>query len=115
MPRVKRGVMHVKRRKNLLKTTKGYIAGRKNKIRLARVAMIKAGVFAFRDRKNKKRTNRALWNLRINAALREKHGLSYSKFIHLLKQKNVTLNRKVLSELAAQHESTFDALVNAVK
>ena len=71
MPRVKRGTQHVKRRKNLLKRVKGFKWGRKSKIRLARPAMLKAGVYAFRDRRAKKRVFRALWTVKLNAALRE--------------------------------------------
>lgn len=114
MPRVKRGTQHTKRRSNLLKKVKGFSWGRKNRIRLARPAMLKAGVYAFRDRRAKKRTFRNLWNLKINAAVRG-FDLSYSKFINLLKIANVTIDRKVLAQLAEKHPNTFAKVVDAVK
>ena len=114
MPRVKRGKTHVAKRKRLFAQAKGFRWGRKNTIKLAKTAVIKAGVHAYRGRKEKKRTNRALWQIRINAAVRP-HGLSYSKFINLLKKKNIGLDRKVLSELAAKHPSIFDKIVEEVK
>lgn len=114
MPRVKRGTTHVARRKHLFKQAKGFRWGRKNTIKLATTAVLKAGVHAYRGRKEKKRTNRALWQVRINAAVRP-HGLSYSKFIGQLKKKNIDLDRKVLSELAAKHPAVFDKIVEAVK
>ena len=114
MPRVKRGKTHVAKRKRLFKQAKGFRWGRKNVIRLAKTAVIKAGVHAYRGRKGKKRTNRALWQIRINAAVRP-HGLSYSRFINLLKVKKIELDRKVLSELAAKHPKVFDAIVKEVK
>lgn len=114
MPRVKRGVQHVKRRSNLLKRVKGYRWGRKNKIRLARPAMLKAGAYAFRDRRAKKRTFRNLWTIKLNAAVRE-HGLSYSRFIDLLKKANIALDRKVLSQLAEKHPAVFAKVVSATK
>lgn len=114
MPRVKRGTQHVKRRKSLLKRVKGYKWGRKSKIRLARPAMLKAGVYAFRDRRAKKREFRNLWNLKINAAVREL-GLSYSRFIDLLKKANVVLDRKVLADLAENHPTIFSKVVSTVK
>src|SRR3989339_115146 len=97
--RVKRGTAHVKRRKNLLKQTKGFRWGRKSKIKLAKTAALKAGVHAYRGRKEKKREYRRLWNIKINAAARE-HGLSYSKFIFALKKANINLDRKSLANLA---------------
>jgi large subunit ribosomal protein L20 len=114
MPRVKRGTQHVKRRKSLLKRVKGFKWGRKSKIRLARPAMLKAGVYAFRDRRAKKRSFRNLWNLKINAAVREL-GLSYSRFIDLLKKSNVALDRKVLADLAENHPAIFSKVVSSVK
>ena len=114
MPRVKRGKTHVAKRKRLFAQAKGFRWGRKNTIKLAKTAVIKAGVHAYRGRKEKKRTNPALWQIRINAAVRP-HGLSYSKFINLLKKKNIGLDRKVLSELAAKHPSIFDKIVEEVK
>ena len=114
MPRVKRGTQHTKRRKNLLSKVKGYKWGRKSKIRLARPAMLKAGVYAYRDRRNKKRTFRQLWNLKINAAARE-NGTTYSKFINDLKNGNVELDRKVLAQLAETHPEIFAKVVETVK
>src|SRR3989344_1897129 len=81
MARVKRGTHHVKRRRNILKKTKGYRWGRKSKLKLAKTAALKAGVYAYRDRRNLKRERRSLWLIRMNAALRAK-GLKYSTFIH---------------------------------
>jgi large subunit ribosomal protein L20 len=97
-----------------LKRVKGYKWGRKSKIRLARPAMLKAGVYAFRDRRAKKRTFRGLWNLKINAAVRE-FGLSYSRFIDMLKKANVGLDRKVLADLAENHPAIFSKVVSSVK
>ena len=114
MPRVKRGTTHVKRRKNILARTKGMMWGRKSKIRLARPAMLKAGVYAYRDRRNKKRDFRRLWAVRINAAVRPL-GLTYSRFINKLKIANVTLDRKVLSTLAKDHPQVFEKVVDQVK
>lgn len=114
MPRVKRGTQHVKRRKNLLKRVKGYKWGRKSKIRLARPAMLKAGAYAFRDRRAKKRAFRNLWTIKINAAVRN-YGLSYSRFIDLLKKANVNLDRKILALLAEKQPTIFNKIVETVK
>lgn len=112
--RVKRGTTHVKRRKNLLKITKGFRWGRKNLVKRAKEAAVKAGQHAYRDRKRKKRDFRRLWQIKINAAVRE-HGLSYSKFIDALKKANIELDRKILSELAAEYPKAFAKIVEAVK
>lgn len=114
MPRVKRGTQHTKRRKNLLARVKGYKWGRKSKIRLARPAMLKAGVYAFRDRRAKKRTFRNLWVLKINAAVREL-GLSYSRFIAMLKTANIGIDRKILAVLAEKHPAIFNKIVDSAK
>lgn len=114
MPRVKRGTTHVKRRKKLLKRTKGYKWGRKNKIKEAKTAVLKAGAHAYRDRRSKKRTARRLWQIRINAAVREE-GLSYSKFIDLLKKSKVEVDRKILSDIAQNNPEVFKAIVAEVK
>ena len=106
MPRVKRGTQHTRRRKNLLSKVKGYKWGRKSKIRLARPAMLKAGVYAYRDRRNKKRNFRRLWNIQINAGARE-NGTTYAKLIHALKQANIELDRKILATLAKDHPAVF--------
>ena len=114
MARVKRGTQHTKSRKNILEKTKGMMWGRKSKIRLARPAMLKAGVYAYRDRRNKKRDFRRLWQVRINAAVRPL-GLSYSRFINKLKIANVALDRKILSTLAKDHPEVFEKVVEKVK
>ena len=114
MPRVKRGTHHVKHRRNLLKKVKGYKWGRKSKIKLARTAVLKAGVHAYRDRRNKKRSFRRLWQIRINAAVRPQ-GLSYSRFIDGLKKAKIGLDRKILSTLAVEHPEVFNQIVARVK
>ncbi len=114
MTRVKGGLLHSKRRRGILKHTRGFRWGRKSKIKLAKTAKMKAGQYAFEDRRQKKRTNRGLWNIRINAAVRE-FGLSYSKLIDALKKNNITLDRKILAELAENHGAVFAKVVEAVK
>ncbi len=114
MPRVKRGMMHVKHRRGILQKAKGFEAGRKNLIKLAKVAITKAGVYAYKDRKIKKRTNRANWQVRINAALRLQ-GMTYSKFMGALKTKNIVLNRKSLSHIAAEYPEVFSKITETVK
>lgn len=110
MPRVKRGTHRIKRRKNILARTKGMMWGRKSKITLAKTAMTKSGANAYRDRKLKKRNNRALQQIRINAASREV-GTTFSKLIGDLKKRNVALDRKVLSEIANKHPAVFAKIV----
>ena len=114
MARVKRGVTKNKRRKNILAQTKGYRFNRANKERNAKEAIAHAGAHAFRDRRNKKRSYRNLWAIRINAAARTE-GLTYSKFIDALKKANVGLDRKSLAALAKDHPATFERLVKSVK
>lgn len=114
MPRVKRGTQHVKRRKTLLEKTKGMKWGRKSKIRLARPAALKAGVYAYRDRRNKKRVMRRLWQVRLNAALRPL-GTSYSRFVDGLKKANIALDRKILSTLAKDHPEVFKNVVEKTR
>lgn len=114
MSRVKRGMMHSKRRRNILKKAKGYQAGRKKLIKLAKVAVTKAGVYAFKDRKIKKRVNRTNWQIRINAALTPIN-MSYSKFMGGLKSKGINLNRKMLAEIAAEYPPVFKKIVESVK
>jgi len=109
MSRVKRGKSHLKHRKNILKQTKGYKWGRKSKITLAKTAIMKAGANSYRDRRNKKRTFRALWQIKINAAARL-NGTTYSKLIDKLAKSGVKLDRKVLSEIAAKYPEVFTAL-----
>lgn len=110
MPRVKRGKSHLKRRKNLLAKTKGFMWGRKSKIKQATIAAVKAGQNAYKGRKLKKRTMRGLWQVRIGASAKEV-GLSYSKLINILKQAEIALDRKVLSQMAKDYPETFKAIV----
>lgn len=98
--------MHTKHRKNILKRAKGMMWGRKSKIRVAKTAITKAGKYAYVGRKLKKRTNRSLMQIRINAAARE-IGTTYSKFISELKKKGIALDRKVLSEIAQKYPEVF--------
>jgi len=112
--RVKRGKTHLKRRKRLLKQTRGYKWGRKKKIKLAKTAVLKAGVHAYRDRRRKKREFRRLWNIKINAGVRE-HGLSYSQFINKLNKSKIELDRKVLANLAEHEPKAFAEIVKTVK
>lgn len=113
MPRVKRAKIHLKKRRNLLKRAKGYKWGRKNLIRLASTAVIKAGVHAYVDRRKKKRDNRALWQIKISAFAKE-HGLSYSKLIHLLKINQIKLDRKILADLAVNNKAVFVKILEQV-
>lgn len=106
MTRVKRGTAANKRRKSVLKAAKGFRWRRKSHFRAAKEALLKAGKYARRDRRAKKRTNRALWIVRLNNALRL-HGLTYSKFIALEKSKGIELDRKVLSQLAMENPNVF--------
>jgi len=114
MPRVKRGTTHVKKRKKVLKAAKGYKWGRKNLIKLAKTAVTKAGAHAYRDRRNKKREARALWNIKINAGLFESE-LNYSKFINALKKENIKLDRKILADLAEHNKHIFNKIAEKVK
>lgn len=114
MPRVKRGKIALKRREKILKYTKGFKWGRKSKERAAKEALLHAWSHAYRDRRVKKRTARALWQIQLNAAVRE-HGLNYSKFIYGLKKANIELDRKVLSELAREHPEIFKEIINKIK
>jgi len=114
MPRVKRGTQHTKRRRNLLSKVKGFKWGRKSKIRLAKPASLKAGAYAYRDRRNKKRTFRRLWNLKINAAARQ-NNTTYSRLINDLKKANIALDRKVLSQIAEKHPEVFSKIVETAQ
>lgn len=113
MPRVKRGTSHVKKRRNLLSKTKGYRNGRKNLIKQAKEAVVKAGVHAYVDRRKKKRTNRGLWQIKIGAFVREQ-GLSYSKFINFLKVAKVELDRKILADLAVNNKKILKTIIKEV-
>jgi large subunit ribosomal protein L20 len=114
MPRVKRGIMHSKKRKKLLKQVKGYKWGRKKLIKLAKTAQTKAGAHAFRDRRKKKRDTRSLWQIKINAFTRE-NDVSYSKFIDALKKNNVELDRKILADLAVNNKEVLSKIMEEVK
>lgn len=114
MPRVKRGTIAQKRRRNLLSEAKGYRFGRSKKEREAKVAVTKAGAYARAHRRTKKNDFRRLWNIQINAAVRP-YGLSYSQFINLLKKNEVDLDRKILATLAQSEPETFKRIVEAVK
>lgn len=114
MTRVKRGLISLKRRRNVLKQVKGYRFGRSTKERQAREAIAHAGSHAFAHRRDKKNDRRRLWQVRLNAALRPL-GITYSKFIGLLTNKNVTLDRKILSDIAHNNPQTFERILNQVK
>ena len=114
MTRVKRGTIAHKKRERLLKHTKGFKWGRKSKERMAREALLHAWSYQFRDRKRKKREFRRLWNVKINAGARQ-HGMSYSRFIAGLKRKNITLDRRMLADLAEHESKVFEKIVAAVK
>ena len=112
MSRVKRGVTSHARHRKVLKQAKGYYGRRKNTIRTGRQAVEKAGQYAYRDRKVKKRTFRALWIQRINAAARE-NGITYGRLIDGLKKAGIELDRKVLADIAVKEPTTFKGLVEA--
>jgi large subunit ribosomal protein L20 len=114
MARVKRGTTQRRRHNKILKAAKGYRGSRSTLYRQAKNAVAKAGLHAYAHRKQKKRTFRQLWIVRLNAACRS-HGLSYSRFVHALQTKLVALDRKVLSEIAIQSPATFEAIVKAVQ
>jgi large subunit ribosomal protein L20 len=114
MPRVKRGVTARARHKKILALAKGFRGRRKNVFRIAKQAVMKAGQYAYRDRRTKKRVFRQLWIARINAASRGL-GLTYSKFIAGLKKAQIDLDRKVLSDMAIHDPAAFAAIVDKVK
>ncbi|KDE40734.1 MAG: 50S ribosomal protein L20 [Nitrincola lacisaponensis] len=114
MPRVKRGVVARRRHKKILKLAKGYYGARSRVFRVAKQAVIKAGQYAYRDRRQRKRQFRALWIARINAAARI-NGLSYSRFIAGLKKANIEIDRKVLADLAVNQQNAFAAVVEKAK
>ena len=114
MARVKRGVVARARHKKVLKQAKGYYGARSRVYRVAVQAVTKAGQYAYRDRRNKKRTFRRLWIARINAASRQ-NGMSYSRFINGLKKASVEIDRKILADIAVHDKNAFVALVNAAK
>lgn len=114
MPRVKRGVTARARHKKVIGAAKGFRGRRGNVFRIAKQAVMRAGQYAYRDRRNKKRVFRSLWIARLNAAVRE-HGMTYSVFIHGLGKANIEMDRKVLSDMAIADKPAFAALVGQVK
>ncbi|HMO45926.1 MAG TPA: 50S ribosomal protein L20 [Rubrivivax sp.] len=114
MPRVKRGVTAHARHKKILALAKGYRGRRKNVFRIAKQAVMKAGQYAYRDRRTRKRVFRQLWIARINAASREL-GVSYSKFMAGLKKAQIDIDRKVLADLAVNDPAAFGSIVDKVK
>ena len=114
MARVKRGVQARKRHKKILKLAKGYYNARRKIYRVAKQAVIKAGQYAYRDRRTRKRTFRALWITRINAGARN-NGMSYSRFINGLKKADISLDRKVLADMAVHDKAGFAAVVAQAK
>ena len=114
MTREKKGVNALKTRKNILRKVKGYKHGRGTKERQANEAIFHAGTYSFAHRKDKKGDFRRLWNVRMSALLKE-NGMSYSKFIPLLKKNNINLDRKVLSELAQNNPETFKKILESVR
>ncbi|MEK7553017.1 MAG: 50S ribosomal protein L20 [Patescibacteria group bacterium] len=114
MPRVKRGIIGLKKRRSVLKQAKGFRFGRSKKERQAREALLHAGQHAFAHRRDKKNDFRRLWQIKINAAVRPL-GLSYSQLIDRLKKQHVELDRKILAELAEHQPTTFAKIVEQVK
>lgn len=114
MPRTRGGVAHHKRVKRVLKAAKGYYGGRSKLLRTARDTVRRAGVYAVRDRRARKRDFRSLWITRLTAACRSR-GISYSRFMCALKAANVILNRKMLSEIAIADAAAFDAIVELAR
>jgi large subunit ribosomal protein L20 len=114
MPRVKRGTTARAAHKKVLKAAKGFRGRRKNVFRIANEAVMRAGQYAYRDRRNKKRDFRGLWIARINAAVRE-HGLTYSVFMNALKKAEFEVDRKVLADIAVQDKAAFAAIVEKAR
>ena len=114
MARVKRGVEARRKHKKVLKLAKGYRGARSRTFKVAKQAVTRAGQYAYRDRKVKKRTFRSLWIVRINAAVRG-HGMSYCVFMNSLKKANIKLDRRVLANIAAEDEQSFADLVEIAK
>ena len=114
MPRVKRGVTAHRRHKKILKQAKGYYGARSRVFRVAKQAVTKAGQYAYRDRRQRKRQFRTLWITRINAQSRA-NGITYSKFINGLKRAGITLDRRVLADLAVHDKLAFSAVVERAK
>jgi large subunit ribosomal protein L20 len=114
MPRVKRGVTARARHKKILALAKGYRGRRKNVYRIAKQAVMKAGQYAYRDRRTRKRVFRRLWIARINAAARGQ-GITYSRFMAGLKQASIEIDRKVLADMAVRDPAAFSSIVDKVK
>jgi large subunit ribosomal protein L20 len=114
MPRIKRGTTASKRRNKVIKAAKGFKWRRKTNYRAAKEALIKAGKYAYRDRRNKKRVMRRLWILRLNNAVRA-YDITYSRFMNMLKQQKIELDRKVLSEMAVENPTIFEKFIASVK
>ena len=114
MPRIKRSVASRARRKRILKSAKGYYGARSRTFKVAKQAVIRAGQYAYRDRRQRKRQFRQLWIIRINAAARE-HGLSYSRFIAGLKSSGIEVDRKVLADIALHEKQVFATLVERAR
>ena len=115
MTRVKKGVHALKRRRSVLKQTKGMRQERNSKERSAKDALLHAGAYSFAHRRDKKSHNRKLWNIKINAGSREMGGMSYSKLIGALKKKNIEVDRKILAGLAEHNPETFSRILAQVK
>jgi large subunit ribosomal protein L20 len=115
MTRVKKGVHALKRRRSVLKQTKGFRHGRSTKERQAKEALLHAGNYSFAHRKDKKSHNRKLWNIKINAGAREETGMSYSKLIGALKKNKIELDRKILADLAENNPKTFAKVLASLK
>lgn len=113
MARVKRGTVHARKRAKLLKNTKGYMWGRKNRVKMAKEAIFHSGVQSLQARRKKKAVFRSKWQIVINAGVRQ-YGMTYSRFIDALKKANITLNRKVLAEMAAKYPAVFEGIVKMV-
>lgn len=114
MPRVKRGVTARAKHKKVLAKAKGYYGARSRVFRVAKQAVIKAAQYAFRDRRQRKRDFRALWIIRVNAAARA-HGMTYSTFMNGLKNASISIDRKVLSDIAIHDQAAFTALIEQAK
>ena len=112
--RAKRGVAAHKKHKKVRRATKGYIGARRRTIKAGKQAAVKSLQYAYRDRRNRKRTFRQLWNARINAAARN-HGTTYSRLIAGMKKANISLDRKILAELAVNEPTAFEEVVKAAK
>ena len=114
MPRAKTGVAHLRKRNRTMKRAKGFVLGRSRLYRPARETLVRAGVYAYRDRRDRKRDFRRLWITRLSAACRQR-GITYSQFMHALKTANVDLDRKTLSELAIADPTAFDQVVEVAR